>query len=129
MMNPTALKGMNNGFFVGREDGKSFLTTDQTSQGYQYLIKQLSLGRPVIVGVGRNLTGYWGNNANGDFTTDHFVVIDNSIGGGYHFLDPGTRHLASGTNANNIFKLGTNGLYTGTSYGAPMTITWIGLNR
>jgi len=129
IMNPNALRGMSNGFFVGKEKGKSFITTNQTLQGYQYLNQQLSMNRSVIVGVGRDLAGYWGNNANGDFTTDHFVVIDHPIGGDYHFLDPGSRNPAVGTSANNVFRLGANGLYTGSSYGAPMTITWIGFNQ
>ena len=129
IMNPDALRGMNNGYFVGKEKAKSFITTNETLQGYQYLNQQLSLNRSVIVGVGRDLAGYWGNNANNDYTTDHFVVIDYAVGGEYHFLDPGTRNPAIGTSVNNVFRLGVNGLYSGSSYGAPMTITWIGLNR
>jgi RHS repeat-associated protein len=129
IMNPIALRGMDNGYFVGKENGNSFTTTNQTLKGYQYLEEQLTMNRPVIVGVGRDLAGYWGKNTNGDFTTDHFVVIDKMVADGYHFLDPGSRKQSSGTSPNNIFKLGSNGLYTGKSYGAPMTITWIGRNK
>ncbi len=129
IMNPNALRGMGNGYYVGKEKGKSFITTNQTSKGYQYLNQQLSLNRSVIVGVGRNLAGYWGMNLNGDFTTDHFVIVDHLESDGYHFLDPGTRYPAIGTSANNVFRLGANGLYSGSSYGAPMTITWIGFNH
>jgi len=93
------------------------------------LNSQLAKGRPVIVGVGRHAAGYWDNNANGDYTTDHFVVINNSVNEGYHFLDPGTHHEGPGTSPKNIFYLRSDGLYTGKSFGLPMTITWIGLNR
>jgi hypothetical protein len=129
IMNPDALRGMSNGFFVGKENGKSFIKTNQTANGYQYLNQQLSLNRAVIVGVGRDHDRYWGNNANGDFTTDHFVVFISSLNNGYHFFDPGTRNSSTGMSNSNVFSLGTNGLYTGSSYGAPMTITWIGLNK
>lgn len=129
IMNPDAKRGMINGFYVAKENGKSFITTNQTKQGYQYLDQQLAMHRPVIVGVGRWVDGYWGKNLNGDFTTDHFVVVYLVENGNYHFLDPGTRNSASGKNPNNIFRLGTDGLYKGKSYGSPMTISWIGLNK
>lgn len=129
MMDPFALRGMSNGYFVGKELGHSFITTNQTIKGYKYLNQQLLQNRPVIVGVGRHAAHYWGNNTNGDFTTDHFVVIDNPTNGGYHFLDPGSHYEASGNSRNNIFRFDSNGLYTGQSYGKPMTITWIGWNK
>jgi len=129
MMDPFALRGMSNGYFVGKELGHSFITTNQTIKGYKYLNQQLLQNRPVIVGVGRNLAGYWGKNKNGDFTTDHFVVIDNPTNGGYHFLDPGSHYEESGASPKNIFQLGSDDLYTGKSYGAPLTITWIGWNK
>jgi RHS repeat-associated protein len=126
MMDPFALRGMSNGYFVGKVLGHSFITTNQTMKGYKYLNQQLLQNRPVIVGIGRHAAHYWGNNTNGDFTTDHFVVIDNPTNGGYHFLDPGSHYEASGNSRNNIFRFDSNGLYTGQSYGKPMTITWIG---
>ncbi len=129
MMVPYALKGMNNGYYVAREQGQNFVSTQQTSAGFQYLDNQLAGGRRVIVEVGREASGYWGRNLNGDFTTDHFVVVDSSTSGGYHFLDPGVSKMNLGASLNNVFSLKKAGLYTGRSYRKPMTITWIGKNK
>lgn len=129
IMAPNALRGMSNGYFIAREKGQSFVATNDFNNGIQYLNEQLSEGNPTIVGVGRHSPKYFGRNINGDFTTDHFVVVDRISSTGYHFLDPGTNNLNAGTSPNNLFRLGENGLYTGRSYGSPMTITWIGFNK
>ena len=129
MMVPYAKQYMSNGYFIARESGQSFVATNDFKTGIQYLNNQLSEGNRTIVGVGRHIPKYFGKNLNGDFTTDHFVTVDGVSGGGYHFLDPGTSNSNAGISPNNIFRLGSNGLYTGRSYGSPMTITWIGFNK
>ena len=75
---------------------------------------------------------YWNDGKKGGKNggmADHFVVIDNPTNGGYHFLEPGSRFEEPGISPHNIFYLGSDGLYTGRSYGKPMTITWIGWNK
>ena len=86
----------------------------------------------MIVGVQRLQSEYWNGGIKGGKNggmADHFVVIDNTVSGGYHFLEPGTRFEYKGISPHNIFSIGNNGLYTGSSIGKPMTISWIGLNR
>jgi len=89
-------------------------------------------GKKVIVGVQRHDITYWNGGKNGGNNAgmaDHFVSIDKPVSDGYHFNDPGTLYPYKGTSPSNVFRLGNNGLYTGSSFGKPMTISWIGLNR
>ena len=131
MMDPYSIRGMN-GYLVGKEQGHSVVATNQLSSGLDYLNQQLEQNKRVIVGVQRLQSEYWNGGIKGGKNggmADHFVVIDNTVSGGYHFLEPGTRFEYKGISPHNIFSIGNNGLYTGSSIGKPMTISWIGLNR
>lgn len=131
MMVPYAIRGMD-GYLVGKELGHSVVATNQLSSGLNYLNQQLDQGKKVIVGVQRLQSIYWNDGIMGGKNggmADHFVIVDKPVNGGYHFNDPGTLNPYKGTSPNNVFRLGNNGLYTGSSFGKPMTISWIGLNR
>lgn len=125
------IPGMANGFHVAKEEGTSLIPLSDTRNGYKYMDGQLAIGNPVIVGVARHVPKYWGNNLNGDGTTDHFVLVVAKILGSYQFYDPGPYpdRKDAGVSPTNLFKMNSNSTFTGASFGLPMTISWIGKNK
>ncbi|RKG93891.1 LysM peptidoglycan-binding domain-containing protein [Corallococcus terminator] len=91
---------------VATSEGPDGITVNRQAaeQGRDYIDQQLSLGRPVVVGVDhRNNDGQ--NKDNRDGITDHFVVItgrgtDEQGRVFYTFHDPATRHPSKGADTN-----------------------------
>lgn len=123
------IRGNANGIHIGKERSQTIIKLPNFESGINTLNSELDKGNHVIAGVARIHSKYWGLNYNSDGTTDHFVVIVGRINSEYLFYDPGSKYESKGASVSNIFSLDVNGLFTGTSYGSPMTITWIGRNK
>lgn len=123
-------RGMVNGYYIIRENGNSINILPDFQKGIDYLNNQLSSGKPVIVGVARDLPKYRIKNTNGDKTTDHFIIVYGVHNGAYKFLDPGTAHKINGSSQNNLITLQPNNIYAGNrvDQNYNLMISWIGKN-
>jgi hypothetical protein len=78
------------------------------NEGINYIVDQLNMGHPVVVGVDYK-KGHSTGDTRADQAADHFVVIvGQNSDGSFHYYDPNTANQSRGTSDSNVFTLEDN---------------------
>jgi RHS repeat-associated protein len=108
--------GENNSIQVAIQDSAQMTPTETSIEGINNLYSQVKQGKPVMVGVDRNLEQ---SNDNSDRSTEHFIVVigmGNDADGNYFlFYDNAASVVLNGTSDSNKLYVKNDGLVQGTS--------------
>ena len=78
------------------------------NEGINYIIDQLNMGHPVVVGVDYK-NGTSTGETRADQAADHFVIIvGQNSDGAFHYYDTNTAYQSKGTSDSNVFSLENN---------------------
>ena len=116
-----------NSIIVASQNGKKLIQKNK-SEGINYIINQLELEHPIVIGVDDDRQETY----NSDNTTEHFILI---VGYGcengkqfFRYFDPGSKDVILGTNVNNKLYVEPN-FIKGKSPGGSKTYTIAQIRR